>query len=247
MSILGHLEELRSRVLRCVLALVAGFALAWSFAPRIYGFIVEPAIAQLPPGVKLAYTGVADPFLLYMKVALVGGLFLALPYVLAELWMFVAPGLYRKEKRWVVPFAAGASFFFFLGAAFAYVAIVPFAVRYFISVGQEAGFQPVITVRELLSFELQMILATGGVFEMPVLVFFLTRVGILTPPFMWHYFGHALFVIWLVAAWVTPPDIFSMMLVGLPMTLLYVLSIGVCRLFLPRRAEATAADGSAGA
>ena len=236
MSILEHLEELRSRLLRIAVAIVLGFFAAWAFAPQIYNFVVAPAVAQLPPGTRLAYTGIADPFLLYMKVALLAGLFLAAPYVLLQIWLFVSPGLYRKEKRWTIPFVVATTFFFFLGSAFAYVAIVPFAAKYFISLGDEAGFQPIITVKELLGFELQMILATGGVFEMPVLIFFLTRIGVVTPGFLWRYFGHSMFVIWLIAAWVTPPDVFSMMLVGFPMTLLYVLGIGVSWIFRPRAA-----------
>lgn len=237
MSILGHLEELRSRLLKVAVAVVVAFSVAWSWAPRIYNFVARPALEQFPPGVKLAYTGIADPFTLYVKVSMLAGFFMAAPFVLYQVWMFVAPGLYRKEKRWVFPFVTAASSFFFLGGAFAYKAIIPYATRYFISLGEEGDFTPVITVRELLAFELQMILGTGFVFEMPILVFFLTRVGILTPAFLWHYFGPAMFVVWLIAAWVTPPDIFSMMLVGVPMTALYFLSIGVSWLFMPRRQE----------
>src|SRR5262245_48174166 len=188
MSILGHLEELRSRLLKIAIAVVLAFFAAWNWAPQIYNFVAKPALAQFPPGVKLAYTSLADPFTLYVKVSMMAGLFIAAPFVLYQIWMFVAPGLYRKEKRWVVPFVVAASFFFFLGGAFAYEAIIPYAASYFISLGEEGGFMPVITVRELLSFELQLILGTGAVFEMPILVFFLTRVGILTPSFLWHYF-----------------------------------------------------------
>jgi sec-independent protein translocase protein TatC len=234
MSILEHLEELRSRLLRAGIALVLGFSAAWAYAPRIYTFLVQPALTELPTGSKLAFTGISDPFLLYMKVAMLGGLLLSLPYVLWQLWLFVSPGLYRREKRWAIPFVVATSLFFFAGCAFAYYAVVPYAVAYFISLGMEADFQPIITVKELLSFELQMILATGAVFEMPVLVFFLTRIGIVTPAFLLHYFGPAMFIIWLIAAWVTPPDIFSMILVGTPMTLLYILSIFVSWFFKPR-------------
>jgi sec-independent protein translocase protein TatC len=234
MSILEHLEELRSRLLRSAVAVTACFFVGWYFSSDIYNFIAAPAITELPKGTRLAYTQIADPFLLYTKISLLAGIFLASPYLLWQVWMFISPGLYRKEKRWVIPFVTATTLFFFLGGAFAYYAVVPYACSYFVSLGNEAGFQPIITVRELLSFELQMILATGAVFEMPILIFFLTRIGVVTPAFLWHYFGHSMFVIWLIAAWVTPPDIFSMMLVGIPMTALYIIGIGVSWVFRPR-------------
>jgi len=245
MSILEHLEELRSRILKSLVALVGGFFIAWAFAPRMYTFVARPALTELPPGARLAYTGISDPFILYMKVALLGGIFLASPFVLTQLWLFLSPGLYRKERRWAIPFVAATTFFFFLGGAFAYEAVIPIAAQYFLSLGQEAGFMPVITVRELFSFELQLILGTGLVFEMPVLIFFLTRIGLVTPAFLLHYFGHAVFVIWLIAAWVTPPDVFSMMLVGVPMTVLFVLGIGVSWLFQPRSTAPTPSSRTA--
>jgi sec-independent protein translocase protein TatC len=232
MSILEHLEELRSRLIRSAVAIAVGFCVGWYFSPQIYNFIAAPALTELPEGTRLAYTGISDPFLLYAKIALITGLFLASPYVLWQLWMFVSPGLYRKEKKWVIPFVTATTLFFFVGGAFGYYILVPLTCSYFISLGKEAGFQPVITVRELFSFELQMIMASGGVFEMPVLIFFLTRIGVVTHSFLWHYFGHAMFIIWLIAAWVTPsPDAFSMIVVGTPMTILYFISIGVSWLF----------------
>ncbi len=241
MSILEHLEELRSRLVKAALGVLAGFIVAYAFSGQIYEFVVRPAREALPEGTRLAYTGIADPFLLYMKVSLLAGLFISAPLVLTQLWLFVSPGLYRKEKRWAIPFVAGATFFFVLGGGFAYEAILPFACRYFIGVGDEAGFMPVITVKELLSFELQLILGTALIFEMPVLIFFLTRIGIVTPAFLWHYFPHTMVGLWLLAAWVTPPDVLSMILVGLPMTFLYLMSIGISWLFLPSRMRRAAA------
>ncbi len=235
MSILEHLEELRSRLLKIALSLVVAVVVTWNFSRQIYDFIVIPAKEALPEGVRLAYTGIADPFVLYLKVSLMAALFLAAPAVFAQFWLFVSPGLYKRERRWAIPFVVAATFFFTLGGAFSYKVIVPFACRFFISVGNESGFTPVITVKELLHFELQLILGTAVVFEMPIVVFFLTRIGILTPSFLWHYFPHAMVALWLAAAWLTPPDVFSMILVGLPMMLLYLFSIGVCWLFLPRR------------
>lgn len=238
MSILEHLEELRSRLVKAAVSVLAGFIVAYAFSKQIYEFVVIPARDALPEGTRLAYTGIADPFILYLKVSLLAGLFISAPLVLFQFWLFVSPGLYRKEKKWAIPFVAGATFFFTLGGAFAYKAILPFACRYFIGVGEEAGFMPVITVRELLGFELQLILGTALFFELPIVILFLTRIGIVTPAFLWHYFPHTMVGLWFLAAWVTPPDVLSMMLVGFPMTLLYLLSIGISWLFLPGRTRA---------
>ncbi|HET9480573.1 MAG TPA: twin-arginine translocase subunit TatC [Candidatus Polarisedimenticolia bacterium] len=239
MSFLQHLEELRARLMRCVLVLVAGFFLAWPFSGRIYDVLVSPVRSALPEGARLAYTGLSDPFMLYTKISIFAAIFAALPYTLFEFWLFISPGLYPRERRWAVPFVAITSFFFFLGAAFAHRVIVPFSCLYFISLGTEGGFQPVITIKEVFSFVMQMILATGAVFELPVIIFFLTRIGITTPAFLWQYFGYAFFGIWVAAAFVTPPDVISMVMVGAPMTLLYLLGIVVswASLKLSRRAR----------
>jgi sec-independent protein translocase protein TatC len=244
MSILEHLEELRSRLLKSALSVVVAVVLCWNWSREIYNFLVIPATEALPEGTRLAYTGIADPFILYLKVSLMAAAFLATPFVLYQFWLFVSPGLYRKEKRWAFPFVAGATFFFALGGSFSYEVIVPFACRFFVGVGTESGFMPVITVKELLSFELQLILGTALIFELPVVVFFLTRIGILTPSFLWHYFPHSMVALWLAAAWLTPPDVFSMILVGLPMMFLYLFSIGVSWVFQPRPSKREEREGA---
>ncbi|HKY33843.1 MAG TPA: twin-arginine translocase subunit TatC [Candidatus Polarisedimenticolia bacterium] len=244
MSFLQHLDELRVRLLRCAIVLGAAFLAAWPVSGWVYDLLVAPVKEALPPGVALAYTGVSDPFMLYMKVSLFTAIVVGLPYALMEFWLFVAPGLYARERRLAIPFVAGATLFFLIGAWFAHGVIVPYTCRYFIDLGTEAGFQPVITIREVLGFVLQLVLATGAVFELPVVIFFLTRVGIVTPAFLWHYFGYSFFAIWLLAALITPPDVFSMMMVGFPMTGLYLLGILVSWIFLPRPKPAPAPSPS---
>src|SRR5262245_29530447 len=220
MTFLQHLEELRARLLRVVVVLVAGFFLAWPVSGRLYDFLVVPVRQALPAGVKLAYTGISDPFLLYTKISVFAAIFVGLPYALVEFWLFISPGLYPRERRLAVPFVLLCSALFFIGAVFAYEIVVPYACQYFIGLGNEGDFQPVITIKEVFSFIMQMILATGAVFELPIIIVFFTRLGLVTPAFLWHYFGYAFFAIWFVAAVVTPPDIISMMMVGIPMTAL---------------------------
>lgn len=226
MSFLQHLEELRARLIRIVIALVAAFFLAWPVSGYLYDFLVIPVRRALPEGVKLAYTGISDPFMLYTRISVFAAIFVGLPYALVEFWFFISPGLYPRERRMAIPFVVLCTALFFTGAIFAYYIIVPYACQYFIGLGNEGGFQPVITIKEVFSFVMQMILATGGVFELPIVIMFLTRLGLVTPAFLWHYFGYSFFVIWFIAAVVTPPDVFSMMLVGIPMTLLYLVGIG---------------------
>jgi len=226
MSFLQHLDELRARLLRVIAAVAAAFFLAWPVSDYIYDFLVIPVRQALPPGVKLAYTGISDPFMLYTRISIFAAIFVGLPYALVEFWLFIAPGLYPRERRLAVPFVVLCTALFVVGSVFAYYVIVPYACQYFIGLGNEGDFQPVITIREVFSFIMQMILATGAVFELPVVIIFLTRLGLVTPAFLWQYFRYAFFVIWLIAAIVTPPDVFSMMLVGIPMTLLYVVGIG---------------------
>lgn len=235
MSFLQHLEELRSRMLRIAVALVLGFFVAWPFSGEIYGYLAEPVKNALPEGARLAYTGISDPFLLYTKLSVFAAILLALPYGLLEFWLFVSPGLHAREKRLVVPFVVIATAFFFAGASFAHGIIVPFAASYFISLAEAEQLQPVIEIGKVFSFVTRLILATGAVFELPVLIFFLTRIGIVTPAFLWHYFGYAFFVIWAVAAFMTPPDVVSMVMVATPMTLLYLLGILVSHLFQPKQ------------
>jgi len=225
MSFLQHLEELRARLLRIVFAVVAAFFLAWPVSGYIYDFLVIPVRQALPEGVKLAYTGISDPFMLYTRISIFAAIFVGLPYTLVEFWLFISPGLYPRERRLAIPFVFLCTALFVVGSVFAYYIIVPYACQYFIGLGNEGGFQPVITIREVFSFVMQMILATGAVFELPVVIIFLTRLGLVTPAFLWQYFRYAFFVIWLIAAIVTPPDVFSMMLVGIPMTLLYLIGI----------------------
>jgi len=244
MSFLQHLEELRARLLRILLALVAAFFLAWPVSGYIYDFLVVPVRQALPAGVKLAYTGISDPFMLYTKISIFAAIFVGLPYTLVEFWLFISPGLYPRERRLAVPFVLLCTLLFMTGSVFAYYVVVPYACIYFIGLGNDAGFQPVITIKEVFSFIMQMILATGGVFELPVVIIFLTRLGLVTPAFLWQYFRYAFFVIWFVAAVVTPPDVFSMMLVGIPMTLLYLIGIGFSWLTLRfMRVPVTRAQG----
>jgi sec-independent protein translocase protein TatC len=232
MTLLEHLEELRRRIVYSVAAVLLAFLGCWAFAERIFHFLALPVYRFLPPGSKLTFLGITEPFMLYVKVALLAGVFLAAPIVLYQLWGFISPGLYARERRYAAPFVLFGSFFFIAGGAFAYYVAFPFAVKFLLDVGQE--FQPMITADRYLSFLMTVILGLGLMFELPIVIVLLAKIGLVTPRFLLRHFRWAVLVIVFVAAIVTPTsDIFNLSLFAVPALLLYLL--GVAAAFLVTR------------
>ena len=228
MTFTEHLEELRWCLLKSLSAIVAAFALSYFFSDRIFAFMVAPLRQNLQPGQNLIGTGVAEAFFTEIKVALVAGVFLAGPVIFYQVWRFIAPGLQQGEKGLVVPFVLCTSLFFVGGAYFCYRAVLPFAFLYFIDQYRSLGVSPEIRIGEYFSFFFRMVLAFGVAFELPVFTFFLVRLGIWDHRFLWRQFRYAVLVIFILAAILTPgPDVVSQILLAVPLTLLYLLSIGV--------------------
>jgi len=226
----SHLEELRARLIKAAIALVGGFAGCYAISDRLFAFIIRPIEGALPAGSHLTILRVQEGFLTYIKIAMLGGVFVASPVILYQAWKFVAPGLYPNEKRYVWPFVCAATAFFFAGASFAYWVAFPFGLPFLLSFAGEA-VQASISIEAYLSFATQMLLAFGLVFELPVVVFFLSKIGLISHRTLSHNRGYALIVISVVAAVLTPPDAFSMMLMGVPLYALFELSILVARAF----------------
>jgi sec-independent protein translocase protein TatC len=237
MSFLEHLDELRHRLIKSLIAVGIGFLVAFAFIERIFGFIMRPLQEVLPEGGRLIYTEPAEAFLLYMKIAALVGLILAGPVLLYQLWMFIAPGLYAHEKRFAIPFVVFSTLFFVAGALFSHYMVFPWAWRFFAGFSTDyMEFTPKIA--PVFSLYVRMLLAMGVVFEMPTLVFFLARVGLVTPRFLLRNFKYAVLLIFIVAAVMTPgPDVVSQTLMAGPMIVLYGLSIGIAWLFQKRRPE----------
>jgi sec-independent protein translocase protein TatC len=230
MSFLEHLDELRKRLIYSILTLVAAFLLCWAFAPAIFAWLEKPVLQFLPPGDKLAYTRLTTPFFLYMKVAFFAGIFLASPLILLQVWMFISPGLYKQERRLAAPFIIFATLFFVAGGYFGYATVFPMACKFFVEMG--AGFKQVITVDDYFSFASKMIMGMGLVFETPILIFFLARLGIVTPAFLLQKFKYAVLIIFIISAVITPtPDMVTQAALAVPMILLYLLGIGISYLF----------------
>jgi sec-independent protein translocase protein TatC len=234
MSFLDHLDELRKRITRVVTYLGLGFLGCWYFSKPIYRFIKRPIDISLPPGTKLVFTSPTDAFVLYMKVAFVASIFVTVPLSLYEVWRFIAPGLYRRERRYVVPFLVSSVLLFLIGGAFCYIYVLPQAYSFLIGIGSD--FQPMITVNEYWDMTLMMLLGFGLIFEMPVIVAFLALWGLVSAHFLWSKFKYSIVIMVVLAAIISPTgDAFNLMIWTAPMIGLYILSIGVAALFGWRR------------
>ena len=231
MSFLEHLDELRRRILYAVVAIFIGFVVSFFFIDDIFNFIMRPLQELLPPGGTLIYTDPTEAFVLYIKIALIAGLLLASPAVMLQVWLFVAPGLYSHEKKWAIPFVVMSSFFFVLGAAFSHYIVFPLTWRFFVGFTSDIlTFMP--RIEPAFSIYLRLLLAFGLVFQMPTLVLFLARMGVISARFLVRNFKYAVLIMVVVSAVITP-DGGGVSLVAMtgPMILLYVLSIGLAWLF----------------
>ena len=231
MAFLDHLRELRVRLIRAAIALVAGFAVAYLFVDRIFQALTMPLREVSHGKAMLIGTGVGEAFFTKIKVALFAGLFLASPVVFHEIWKFIAPGLYESERRMALPFVIFASLFFILGGYFCWAVVFKVGYAFFLGQYASIGVTPTIRISEYLAFSAKLILAFGITFEMPIFAFFLTRVGVIDYHSMLRYFRYAVLGIFVVSAALTPPDMVSQFLLAIPLLLLYALSVAVAYFF----------------
>ena len=248
MGFLDHLEELRKRIVYSIIAIAVGFFACWGYAENIYDVMQRPIMNALHANglsAKLVYVNPIEPFNLYLKVGAMAGLFVASPFVLYQIWCFVSPGLYRNEKRYVVPFMVSTVALFLTGGYFGYKVVLPQALVFLIGYGKD--FQPMITLSEYSSLFLTIIVGMGAIFEMPILVFFLALMGIVSAGWMWRNLRYSILVIFIIAAVVTPTtDILNMCIFAAPMIVLYLVSIGIAWFVHPtqrkKRAEKAGAE-----
>ena len=246
MPLTEHLQELRWRLIKALLAIAVGFIACYNFADWLFDFLTRPLLAlNVTPGqadaVHLIGTGLVEAFFTKMKVSFIAAIFLASPVILYQIWEFVAPGLYEHEKRYALPFVSFGTFFFVVGAWFCYSAVLPVGYQFFIQQYATIQVDPQIRISEYLSFTARMLLAFGVTFELPLAVFFLARFGLITHRTMLSYARYAVLVIFIVAAVLTPgPDVASQLLMTAPLLILYALSIGVAYVFGKPRTHDTA-------
>ena len=233
MSLIEHLEELRKRIMWSIVSLAVTFGPCWIYREEIVSFLSRPLRAA-QPDLKLSFLKVTDPFVLYFKVAGLGALFLASPFILYQLWLFVAPGLYRKEKMYAVPFILSATIFFLAGGAFAYYLAFPAAVQFLLSMGKQ--FNAVLTIDSYFSFLMTVILGLGLMFELPIVILVLAMIGIVKPKFLLRQWRYAVVIIFIVAAIITPtPDVVNLCLWALPGCALYFLGVGAAFMVAPKK------------
>jgi sec-independent protein translocase protein TatC len=235
MSLMEHLDELRKRIIRSTIFLAVGFFGSWAFRDKFVGFIQAP-LNRI--GKTLVFTHPMDPLNLDLQVSLVAGAILASPFILYQVWLFIAPGLYQKERRLVVPFMAATVGLFLAGAAFGYFYVLPSALRILI-VDFGHNFTPMVTIEEYTGFFLSIILGLGISFEMPILIFFLALFGIVSPRFLWNNIRYAILAVFIVAAAICPsPDPWTMCIYAIPMLALYMIGIAVAWWVHPSRRKA---------
>jgi sec-independent protein translocase protein TatC len=235
MSLMEHLGELRKRLIHSVVYLLIGFAVAYAFHERLYGIIQKPLDDLHIP---LNFTHPTDGLNLYLKTAFLGGAIIASPFILYQIWLFISPGMYANEKKYVVPFMAATVGLFGAGAFFGYHWVLPGALDVLIN-GFGKRFHPILTIEDYTGFFLAVILGLGICFELPILVFFLSLFGIVDAKFLIKHIRYAILVIFLISAIICPlPDPFSMILFATPMLVLYLLGVGVAYFVHPNRRKA---------
>jgi len=229
MSFMEHLGELRTRIIWSLVPAGAGLAVALYFTDRIMKFMARPLTAM---GTKLVFTTPTEAFWTYMKVAMIAGLFIAMPVILWNVWAFVAPGLHKHERKYAAPFVIVGSLLFILGGAFALLVVVPFASTFLVSFGQEQGLQPMISVASYMDFVVKFTLAFGLVFELPVVITLLSMIGVVTPQFLSRNRKYAILINFIIAAILTPtPDAVNQTLMAGPLIILYEVGIISARIF----------------
>jgi len=221
---LGHLEELRKRLVICSIAVGIGFSISYVFAKQLFSYLILPLTKVLPEDSRLIFTNLPEMFIAYIKVALVAGIILAIPIIFYQLWMFLAPALYQKEKKYIIPFVLFSSILFAVGALFGYLVVFPYGFKFFISFATE-DIQALPSVKQYFSFAIRLLLAFGLVFEMPIVVLFLTKIGLITPDKMKKFRKFAILGSFILSAILTPPDVATQLMMALPIIILYEISI----------------------
>ena len=237
MSFLEHLDELRQRLIACVIAVVVGCIIAFIFIGRIFEFVIGPLKAMLSNGGTFIATEPAEIFMLYLKVGVLTGLVIAMPIMLWQLWLFVAPGLYAREKKFAIPFVLFSSTFFFAGALFSHYIAFPYTWAFFL--GFESDLVKMMPkLGPTFALYVKMLLGFGAIFQMPVLVLALARMGVLTAGFMIKHTKYAVLIIFILGAVLSPGgDVTSQVMMAGPMLVLYVISIGIAWVFGKRKRE----------
>jgi sec-independent protein translocase protein TatC len=242
LTFMDHLRELRKRLTQALYGVALGMLALGIFVERIFHLLMDPVLASLPKEQQtLQYTSYVEPLMVYLKVALYGGLFLAAPWVLFQLWLFIAPGLYKREKKVVIPFLAFGTTLFYAGAAFCYFLVMPAAFPAMAAIASDAALRPMLTMSETLSLVLAMLLGFGLVFELPVVIAFLAMIGVVSADTLAKHRRIAIIVNVAVAAIITPTgDPLNLAMMAVPMIVFYEVGVIAARILGKKRSDADA-------
>ena len=230
----AHLEELRKRLITCFAAVGIGFLISYGFKEKLFYLLTRPLISVMPKGDKIVFTGLPEAFFTYLKISFLSGLILAAPVILYQFWMFVAPGLYKNERRLLLPIVFLSSFFFIGGALFGYFIVFPFGFKFFLGFATET-IKPLPAMREYLSFSSKLLLAFGLVFELPLVITFLSRMGLVTVDYLKKNRKYAILLFFVAAVILMLPDVVTQVMMALPLMLLYEISIIGARIFARKK------------
>jgi sec-independent protein translocase protein TatC len=239
----AHLEELRKRLIACFIAAGIGFVISYGFKEKLFQILTKPLIAVMKTGDNIIFTNLPEAFFTYLKVAFLAGIMLAAPVIFYQFWMFVAPGLYSKERRLFIPIVVLSSFFFIGGALFGYFIVFPWGFKFFLGFSTET-IKALPSMREYLSFSAKMLLAFGLVFELPLVITFLAKLGIVSVEFLKKNRKYALLLFFVGAAILTPPDVVTQIMMALPLMVLYEVSIVGARIFGKKKQDEVDGDKS---
>lgn len=237
MPFLQHLAELSSCLKKSLIGIFVCSLASFAWSKILFDFLTAPLFEHFEK-VELIGTGPAEAFIVKLKVALVSGLIVSSPYTFFQIWKFVAPGLYKNEKRYALPFVFGSTLCFLIGVSFCYFVIFPYAFQFFLAEYQSIGIAPTIRIGEYLSFCVKLVLVFGLVFELPILSLFLTRMGVLSHRWLIDKGRYAVVVIFVLGAMLTPPDVVTQVLLAVPLIILYAICIGIAYVFDPKKVKA---------
>lgn len=238
----AHLEELKKRLVRSLMAIGIGFGVCYYFKDGLFKIMTKPLMDVMPKNSYMIYTSLPEAFFTYMKIAFFASLFLTAPFTLYQIWKFISPGLFPREKKYVVPFVLTSTLLFIGGIVFAYFLALPPAFGFFVEFSSDT-LRPMFTMREYLSFALKLLLAFGVSFELPVFIFFMTKLGIVNSLMLSKHRRYAILIIFIVAAILTPsPDAFTQCIMAIPLMVLYELSIFVAKFAEKKKKETDAGE-----
>lgn len=241
----SHLEELRKRLITAFIAVGVGFVIAFGFKERLFNILVRPLAKVMKDGETLIYTGLPEAFFTYLKVAFLAGLLVASPVILYQFWMFVAPGLYKNERRMMVPIVILSSFFFVGGALFGYFVVFPWGFKFFLGFATDT-IRPLPSMKEYFGFSAKLLLAFGLVFELPLVLTFMAKLGLVSVEFLKKNRKYALLLFFAGAAILTPPDVITQIMMALPLMVLYEISIIGAKIFGKKKPGTKEAEQKAG-